>query len=173
MKEARYLVDTGVFVQAYRAYYSFRVCPGFWDGLIAFHKQGRVLSIDRVFDEVCDYGVEDELSNWVKSAVPSTFFANSTAPEVVNWYGRIQVWANQHPQFSPAAKAEIADGADAWLIAYAGAYDYTVVTSEVFKPDVKARIPIPNVCKAKEFMVPCLDVFQMLEGLGVRFVNQQ
>ncbi len=49
MSEPCYLIDTSVFIQAYRAYYSFRLCPGFWESLVELHNQGRVLSIDRVF----------------------------------------------------------------------------------------------------------------------------
>lgn len=31
------------------------------------------------------------------------------------------------------------------------------------------EIPIPDICKAKDFRVPCVDVYQMLERLGVKF----
>ena len=172
MSGARYLIDTSVFFQAYKAYYSFRLCPGFWDGLVSLHNQGRIFSIDRVFDEIC-YGEEDELTNWAKASAPKTFFAVSTSPRVIEWYRLIQIWANSQAQFFPAAKAQIADGADAWLIAYAGANDFTVVTGEVYSPTARNRIPIPNVCKANDFKVPCVDVFQMLDRLGIRFVGSQ
>jgi hypothetical protein len=44
-----------------------------------------------------------------------------------------------------------------------------VVTQEIFSAYIKLRIPIPNVCKAKEFKVPCVNIFTMLSNLGVQF----
>lgn len=167
-QNARYLIDTSVFIQAMRAYYSFRLCPGFWDSLVALHKQDRVFSIDRVFDEIC-FGEEDELTIWAKSIVPKTFFKASDSPAIVSWYAQIQTWANSQPQFTPAAKSAFADETDAWLVACAGAEDLTVVTQEVFSADIQRKVPIPNICKAREFKVDCVEVFQMLARLGIRF----
>lgn len=169
--DTRYLIDTSVFIQAHRAYYSFRLCPGFWDSLIELHKQGRVMSIDRVNDEIC-FGEEDELTVWAKKQMPKSFFAPSNDLSVVRWYAQIQMWANSQPQFSPAAKAEFADETDAWVVAYAGANNFTVATQEVFSPDIQRKVPIPNICKAENFKVPCVDVFTMLTRIGVQFVKK-
>ena len=69
-------------------------------------------------------------------------------------------------QFFDAAKAEFADGADGWLIAYARAEKATqLVTQEQFRPDVKRRIPITNVCR--QFKLEWIDTFEMLRRLGV------
>jgi hypothetical protein len=167
----RYLIDTSVFIQAQRAYYSFRIAPGFWDSLIELHKQGRVISIDRVYDEIC-FGEEDELTVWAKTAMPKSFFDASGDLPAVRWYAQIQTWANSQPQFSAAAKSEFADETDAWVVAYAGANNCTVVTQEVFSPDIQRKVPIPNICKADAFKVPCVDVFTMLERLGVQLVKK-
>lgn len=168
MSDARYLIDTSVFIQAHRLYYSFTLCPGFWDSLVMMHDKGRVFSIDRVFDEICE-GEEDELTIWAKKAMPKSCFCDSSEAEVQGWYAQIQIWANAQPQFHAAAKAEFADETDAWVVAYAGAKNMTVVTQEVFSPDIKNRIPIPNVCKANDFKVPCVDVYAMLNRLGIQF----
>lgn len=168
MSETRYLIDTSVFIQAYRAYYSFSLCPGFWESLVSLHNQGRIFSIDKVLDEIC-FGDEDELTVWAKTSMPKKCFASTDDPQVVGWYAQIQAWANAEPQFLPSAKAGFADETDAWIVAYAGAYNLTVVTGEVYSANVKSRIPIPNVCKAKDFKVDCVDVFTMLERLGVQF----
>ena len=165
---SRYLIDTSVFIQAYRAYYSFKLCPGFWHSILSLHKQGLVLSIDRVFDEMC-FGDEDELHLWARKTVPKEFFSDSTTSEVVNWYAQLQQWANKQSQFHASAKQEFASDADAWLIAYAGANNFTVVTQEVFAYDIKRRIPIPNVCKSQAFRIPVVDVFTMLERLNIQF----
>lgn len=56
--------------------------------------------------------------------------------------------------------------ADSWLIAMAKAYQYTIVTHEEYKSDIKRKIPIPNVCRA--FDIPYINTFEMLRRLGVR-----
>jgi len=140
----RYLIDTSVFIQAQRTYYAFNLCPGFWESLVWLHKQGRVFSLDKVMEEICD-GEEDDLVNWAKKSMPSKCFLACDDPEVIGWYAKMQLWANSEPQFSPAAKAEFASAADAWLVAYAKAKNLTVVTQEVFSANVRWRIPIPNV----------------------------
>lgn len=165
---ASYLIDTSVFIQAFRAYYSFNLCPGFWQSLVSLHSQGLALSLDKVFEEIC-FGDEDELTVWSKTSIPKSFFAESNDSGVIGWYALIQTWANSQPQFSAAAKAEFADETDAWIVAYAGAKSLTVVTQEVFSANIRRKVPIPNVCKAKDFMVNCVDVFEMLERLGIKF----
>ena len=77
-------------------------------------------------------------------------------------------WAYNHAQFTDAAKAEFAseDNADAWLVAYALAKRYVLVTHEQFNAKVRRNIPIPNVCQ--EFSIQCVNTFQMLRTLGVR-----
>lgn len=166
----KYLIDTSVFIQAYRAYYSFKLCPGFWDSLVVLHGKGLIASIDRVFDEIC-FGDEDELTVWSKKMVPKPFFQKTNDPSVIGWFGQIQTWANAQPQFSPAAKSAFADETDAWIVAHAGAKNFTVVTQEVFNASIQRKIPIPNICRAAPFRVNCVDVYTMLERLGVKFVT--
>lgn len=78
------------------------------------------------------------------------------------------IWAQQKDQFIDAAKEEFATVADAWLIAHAHAMGATVVTLEVFNPDIKKKIPIPNVCR--EFGVEAIDTFEMMRRLGMTLV---
>jgi hypothetical protein len=82
-------------------------------------------------------------------------------------------WVMLQNQFTPAAKAEFADAdnADAWVIAFAKAMGYTVVTHEKANPNVKSRVPIPNVCDA--LGVPYVDTFAMLRALNTQFLWQQ
>jgi hypothetical protein len=60
------------------------------------------------------------------------------------------------------------DNADPWLIAFAmiDLKLYTIVTFEKYHPDMKRKIPIPNVCK--DFKVSYTDLFEMLRNLGFR-----
>src|SRR6266508_4985724 len=114
MTDSGYLLDTGVFVQAHRNYYGLDLCPGFWEALRHFQGEGRLRSLDRVRDEIRE---GDALADWIGEA-PEGLFVSTAAPEVLAKYGDVMAWANA-ANFTDAAKAEFASGADGWLVAYA------------------------------------------------------
>ncbi|MBI4664211.1 MAG: DUF4411 family protein [Verrucomicrobia bacterium] len=160
-----YVLDANVFVQAHRRHYAFDICPGFWDCVIHHHHAGRVISIDRVRDEIL---AGDALEAWVKNSAPKTLFV-STADAVVaaNFAAMVQ-WVQTEPQFKLEAKTEFAQVADGWLAAYAQAHPHHVVaTHEEFNADAKKRVPLPNVCK--KFGVEYVDPFAMLKELKASF----
>lgn len=159
-----YVLDSSVFIQAKRQYYAFDLVPSFWDALVTKAQAGQVQSIDRVKAEI-NRG-QDDLMKWANSNFLQWFFRTDQT-DVYQSYRNVIKWANDQPQFSEAAKSEFAcvDNADAWVIAYASARKYIVVTQEIFSPDIKRRILIPNVCKA--FSVKFVDTFEMLRKLGV------
>ncbi len=161
----RYVLDTNVFIEAARRYYAFDLAPSFWEVLVREGESGVVQSIDRVKAEI-ERG-KDALEEWAKRDFHQ-WFASTDQADVIEAYGRTVVWANRHPQFTRGAKAEFsrAENADAWVVAYAVAKGCVVVTQEQLDPNVKVRIPIPNVCQA--FTVQYVDTFQMLRDLGVR-----
>ena len=165
-RHTRYLVDASVLMEAHRRYYRFGVCPGFWDCLIWHHKQGVVSSIDRVRKEIEDG--KDALRQWVKKECPATFFKSTSDKVVGERYGEIISWAGTQNRYRPEALAEFARAADGWLVAYAGEHGLTVVTQEVAAPESKKEVKVPDVCDA--FKVPCIDTFEMLERLNVRFM---
>jgi hypothetical protein len=92
--------------------------------------------------------------------------AGSTAAPVLAKYREIMTWVNAGP-YKDAAKAEFADGADGWLIAYAQIESLVLVTHERFAPDVKRIVPMPNVCQ--QFAVSSAHTFDMLRDLEVSF----
>jgi hypothetical protein len=160
-----YVVDTNVFVQAHRRHYAFDICPGFWDCVIHYHETGRVISIDRVRDEIL---AGDALEAWVKNSAPKTLFASTADPAVTANFAAMVQWVQGEPQFKLEAKTEFAAVADGWLAAYAQAHpNHVVVTHEEFSPDAKKRVPLPNVCK--KFGVEYVDPFAMLKGLQASF----
>lgn len=69
-----YVLDTNIFVQAHRRHYAFDICPGFWDCLIHHHKTGRIVSIDRVRDEIL---AGDALEAWAKNSAPSSLVCDN------------------------------------------------------------------------------------------------
>lgn len=159
-----YVLDANVFIQAARRYYAFDLAPRFWDSLVQHAADGRIRSIDRVLWEL-DRG-KDELAAWVKSNLNNAF-ASTDEADIVQVFSEIMAWVQAQSQFFDAAKADFASGADGWLVAYAKVKGRTVVTQEVLNPDIKRKVPIPNVCQA--FGVPSIDTFEMLRRLGVRF----
>jgi hypothetical protein len=166
--DPNFVLDANVFIQAYRRYYSFDICPGFWDSLLHHAQAGRLCSIDRVHKELLAGGKGDALENWVKSNAPDTFFVTTQAEAVARHYAEIMQWVVQEqPQFKSEAKNEFARAADGWLVAYAATHNRTVVTHEEYNPDNKKKVLIPNVCK--QFNVPYINTFQMLRVLQVRF----
>jgi hypothetical protein len=160
---AVYLLDTNVFVEAHRRYYALDLCPGFWDCLAHYCQETRLLSIDRVKDEITG---GDALAIWAKQA-PDALFVSTAQQAVVGRYGEVMAWVHGNPQFRPEAKAEFARGADGWVIAYAEVHGLTLVTHEAFDPSVRKKVPIPNVCR--QFGVPTEDTFSMLRRLEVQF----
>jgi hypothetical protein len=77
-------------------------------------------------------------------------------------------WVYREPQFTAEAKAEFAAVADGWIVAYAKVNWYVVVTHEEHRPEVRNRVPIPNVCV--QFGVDYCNTFEMLRDLNVQFV---
>lgn len=157
-----YLLDTGVFIQAHRNYYGLDLCPGFWEALRHFQGEGRLRSLDRVRDEIKE---GDALSQWIAEA-PDALFVSSAAREVAGKYGELMAWANAG-DFTDAAKAKFASGADGWLVAYGAVHDLVVVTHENHEPERKNLVKIPNACE--QFNVEWADTFLMLRKLEVKF----
>ena len=159
-----FVPDANVFIAAHRSYYALNLCPGFWDCLIHYFNAGRILSIDRVRDELVGYG--DALSDWVQDA-PAELFAPSLGEPVTDAYREVMSWVYANDQFYPQAKNEFSQGADGWLVAYARAYNGILVTLEAHQQNVRRRVPLPNVCD--QFGVARVDTFEMLREFGVRF----
>ena len=160
-----FVLDSNVFMEASRRYYAFDLVPAFWEVLADQAMNGRVLSVDRVRDEIARG--QDALTDWANGNFRE-WFASTDGPDVLEAYRQLMTWANSHTQFTRAAVAEFAQqrNADAWVVAFSMARTHTVVTHEQFDPNVRRRVPIPNVCQ--HFDVHYLDTFRMLRDLSVR-----
>jgi len=165
MNQSVYVLDADVFIEASRRYYAFDIAPKFWDSLIQYAANGTIESIDRVLEPELNKG-KDELARWANDRF-SHAFRSTDEKDVIESYGRVMTWVQDQPQYTDAAKADFARGADGWLLAYAVARGRVVVTHEVLNVDIKRKVPIPNVCKP--FNLRPVDTFVMLRELGVRF----
>jgi hypothetical protein len=161
---ATYLLDANVFIQAARSYYAFDIAPTFWQKLVEHAAEGRIRSIDLIKSELLRGN--DDLVAWTKNEF-SPYFERTDRSETFEAYRSIITWVQQHPQFFDYAKASFASGADGWLVACAKVQNYVIVTHEQFLPDVKRKVPIPNVCR--EFGIVTTDTFMMLRALGVKW----
>lgn len=165
-----YLLDSDVFIAAKNSYYAFAICPGFWNSLIHHYESGSVFSIDKVKSELLAGRPDEDLVQWVKNNLPDGFFLGSDSIDVTNAFSEIMLWVQLNTQFSVQAKAKFATEADGWLVAYANANRYTVVTNEQPRPDSKSRILLPDVCV--QFNVTYVNTFEMLKQLAVSYELQ-
>lgn len=179
MNSPVFLLDTNILVQAHRQYYPFDLSPAFWDALIREHGKGRIFSISIVKHEICrshpkqgeddkEPDVPDLLEQWVRTAVPDSFFLEPDDAAITK-YRTVMQWVVSQTRYSEAEQARFASGADGWLIAYASVHGMIVVTHEKPEP-TGSKVKIPDVCR--QFDVSYANTFEMLRRLKVRFVLQ-
>ena len=161
-----YLVDSNFFIQAHRAYYPLDVVTSFWVKISELAGQNKIISIDKVKNEIYDNSThEDELKAWCVAHLPESFFNSSE--DVIAKYVDIVNWANSmNHHYKPSAIEEFlgTDLADSWLVAFAMAKDCTIVTYEKSEPLGKRRIKIPEVCN--QFGVRYVNTVDMLRELN-------
>ncbi len=134
MQEDLLLVDSDALITAHRRYYSFDICPGFWNTLLKYHEKERIFSVQSVRKEILQGHDTDDLSQWVKNELPPSFFLEESSNEVVNAYKMIMMWAQSHSTYIEKAKAKFAKSADARLIAFALVKGAIIVTNEKSEP---------------------------------------
>ena len=161
---APYVLDANVFIEAHRRYYAFDICGGFWEALLHHHDEKRIISIDRVRDELA---TGDALEDWCKETAPDELFARTAEPNVARHFGDMMAWVQAQSQFKREAVAEFARAADGWVAAYAKAHKGIVVTHEEYAREARKKVPLPNVCR--QFGVDYADTFAMFRNLGVEF----
>jgi hypothetical protein len=124
MKDKAYLLDTNIFIEPYRTFYSFDYGTAFWDFLKYQAENGQIFSIDKVYDELSRN--KDQLFDWVeRNLKPIGFFRNTEDISVLKNYKAIIQWAEgKRGTFTDEAIEEFKkeDNADPWLVAYAMHY---------------------------------------------------
>ena len=167
-----FVLDTNIFIDAHRRFYAFDLCPGFWECLEYYCREGKVRSIDQVRDEIVydeDQLLDqlpDQLAEWVNQA-PAELFVSTAEQSVLNAFTEMNNWVLGNEQFQPQAREEFAHQADGWVAAYASVHNAIVITHEVFRKKAKRRVPLPNLCQ--QFGIVYQNTFEMLRELKVRF----
>ena len=162
-----YLLDANVFMQATNLHYGFDFCPAFWDWLVREHATGRVLSIEKVGDEI-QAGTGD-LTTW--AAKQGSAFFVAPAPNALPALTKVSTWLASQPNYAQSAVSMFMQGADYYLVAQAIADGHVVVTHEVAAPHAIKKVKIPDVCIG--LGVKCMTPFEMLRKEGARFVLGQ
>lgn len=165
-----FIVDTNFFIQSHRITYPLDVVEGFWEKVIKISKEHKVISIDKVKNEI--FKNDDELKKWIQDNLPEGFFKPTETPEVLDNYRKVVNWANSKNDFYiPRATTEFLDfnNADAWLVAYALSLEDNgiIITQEISQPNRKNKIKIPDVCDA--FDIHYKNIIEMFRELGERF----
>jgi len=162
-----FLGDSDTLITAHRRYYSFDTCPGFWNNPIKHHEREKIFSINHVRQELLRGDDKDDLFQWVSNKLSPSFFLEENSTEVILTLKRIVEWAQSHSTYSDQARAEFANSADAWLVAFAHVQGAILVTNEKPAPLSKNVVKIPDACR--EFNVQHMNTFSMLRLLGVVF----
>jgi hypothetical protein len=163
-----YVLDSNFFIQAHRVNYPLDVAFSFWKKVKQLAEQGRIISIDKVKNEL--YDKNDALEAWCKDNLPENFFKDTS--HVMASYSQVSAWAiSRNNHYLPNALNEFldADEADAFLIAYALADNSNriIVTHETSNPNQKNKIKIPEPCNA--LGVICCTTIDMFRRLGETF----
>ena len=166
-----FVVDSNFFIQAHRASYPLDVAPSFWKKVKQLADLRKIISIDKVKNEIYTHKKElerDDLEIWCRKNLPKDFFKPTTA--FVNEYSIVAKWVgSRNTHYKPAALNNFlqTNEADPWLIAFALNQKITIVTQEVSAPSSSSSIKIPDVCIALD--VKFLNTIGLFRALGEKF----
>jgi hypothetical protein len=154
-------LDADCYIESAKGRYRFSIAPGFWELVKREALRDAISSPVEVYHEIREG--EGELVAWVEGLRDTLF----TYPDesVQSWFRQISDHVSETYTQSQASK--FLSGADGWLIAHARAHGGAVVTGETRAGPNSPQATIPNVCEA--FSVECINLYDMLERLGVTF----
>lgn len=163
-----FLLDSNVFITAFRSYYAFHFTSGFWDWLKGQHFAGNIASVQNVRHEITQKH-DDRLATWVK-ALPRSFWLSPNDEPTLAAMSKLASWTQTaKPGFREAAIQKFFSDADSFLIAQASSHEHIVVTFERPAPNAEKRVFIPDACAA--IGVEYADPFAVYQRLGLRFTG--
>lgn len=161
-----YIIDSNVFITPHRGYSPIDVAVSLWAKLRDLAQCGTINSIDKVEDELNTH--DDELSLWMRTNVPNSFFLSTNTQETINKLQSIINWANSSTFYNQTAKRKFLhlDKADIYLVAFAAVdpTNWTVVSMEKPNPHNTGEIKLPDACTY--FNVRCISLQDMMRELG-------
>jgi hypothetical protein len=158
-----YLLDSDVFIQASNMHYNFAFCSAFWAWIDREHAAGKILSIDKVLDEIAE-GQYGELKPWAE-ARQSLFVKSADSVQTADCLTRVALWVSQH--YDEVGYRDFFKGADFRLVGYALAHNHILVTQENTRGG-KAKVKIPDACDAVG--VKCYNTWDLLKAERPKFI---
>ncbi len=162
----KYLLDSNTYIQAKNQYYGMGFCPAYWDWLDNSFATGEVCSIEFIGREM--QSGNDDLAAWVK-ARPAHFLPHDDEMTQTVYTDIVNFVMSQN--FDAAPRDFFLTKGDPWLIAKAKVLGASVVTNEATVSPATRKVKIPNVCR--QFDVPCISAFDLLNALQPTFVLQR
>lgn len=164
-----YILDSNVFIQPSRTFYSFDFGNSFWDQMKNALNQQNVFLIDKVRYEIKN--TEDALFNWI-SEMPSNIIYSTNKQAIVNNYREVLDYVATCRLYTEEALRNWSppNVADPWIIASAKELNATIITFEASsnpnpnQPSRKAKIP--DV--AKNFGLTCNNLYYFMRQLNFR-----
>lgn len=150
----RYLLDSNIFIVAKKNYYNPDIVPAFWQWLLEGNKKDYFYSIDIVSNELKKGKDEDYLHQF--AIQNQDFFVSSNEINCIAEYGKLQAWANlvwtknKPPNKTNKAIEAFASAtkADAFLVAYAKANNFILVTNETSEMQSQTNVKIPDAANS-------------------------
>lgn len=158
----KYLIDSNILITSFNSYYAFDIAPGFWQQLLS--KGGKnIVFCKPILSEINKR--EDELSQWVNDHINYFDEVDDRTRIVGKNLTKIMDSVVSNDQYNDSAKEEFGQVADSRLCAIAKAHDMVIVTQESFRPNIKRRVKIPNICR--EFDIRYCNIFQLMRDLNI------
>lgn len=152
-----YCLDTNVYIQPWNLYYPIDIAPQYRARLESLWADWTVFSPDEVKYEIANQ--DDTLHKRIKQHKHFFKPIDNTVQENLK---KIMI---SHPKLVDSTKSR--SWADPRIIAYAIAYNATVVTKELSWGPKKCKIP--DVCQA--YWVRCIDDFEFIKEQGFSFTQ--
>lgn len=170
MAQEIFLIDSNSIIAPYHSYYPFDLASGFWAQLGQNIKEGRIVVLDIVQDEILKGN--DDLTDWICSCREAEPL-DHREQETIVVYAQILQHIQNNTLYKSTALQEWArsDVADPWLIAAAKNHGYTIVSFEEPNSNPDPRNPwkkakIPDI--ARQFDVKTINLFSMMRALQFR-----
>ena len=171
MSHGTFMIDANSLITPHQQYYPFDFAPGFWAQMETHIANGTIVLLDMVRNELLRGKGTDNLKQWAENLNASVI--DHRQSDILKRYGEILSHIQANPCYKPSALEEWARDtiADAWLIATASVYGYTLITFEERNANLNERFPskqakIPDV--ADLFHVETKPLFYMMRALDFK-----
>ena len=180
MSQKKYLFDSDSLIVAKKTHYAPDFCPAFWEWLVTGNNKQIFFTIDRVADELMLGNEGDYLCDFVEGN-SGFILPSKNDSQCIDKYVEIQQWANtiwsHGKKVSKVTKAlEVfakEKTADSWLVAYASAHGFEIVSNERSAPESQARVMLPDAANALGVNVVKLhEVLMLHSGPNFKFKSK-